>query len=539
MVSTPRVLLTFIFQFPPNDYIKPPVPAGAFLQFFFSESLLPKLIIPQILKNPTTYGTSSSGKGKRVIVEFSSPNIAKPFHAGHLRSTIIGGFLSNLHEACGWEVVRMNYLGDWGKQFGVLAVGFGRYGSEEEVQKDPIHHLYDVYVRVNKDIKAEKEATAIPDGDGKEKEGTSKTDDEAREFFARLENGDEKALALWARFRELSIEKYKETYARLNIKYDTYSGESQVSRESMGKAAKVLEEKGLSQKDEGAVIIDLTTHNKKLGKAIIQKKDGTTLYLTRDIGAAMERWDQYKFDKMIYVVACQQDLHLQQLFAILKLMGLKWADRCVHINFGMVLGMSTRAGTVVFLDDILKDTKDAMHTVMKSNPEKYKLVENPEEVAEIVGKSGVMIQDMSGKRINNYPFDMKRLTSFEGDTGPYLQYAHSRLCSITRKASIAEEKLITADHAKYLSDSTHAINLIRALAQYPDVILNTMRTQEPATMVTYLFKMTHLLSSSYDVLRVVGEQEELAAARLALYESARMVLRAGMQLLGLTPVERM
>lgn len=433
----------------------------------------------------------------------------------------------------------MNYLGDWGKQFGVLAVGFERYGNEEELQKDPIHHLYDVYVKVNKDIKAEKEATAIPDGDGKEKEGTSKTDDEAREFFARLENGDGRAQALWARFRELSIEKYKETYARLNIRYDTYSGESQVSRESMNKAAKVLEEKGLSQKDEGAVIIDLTKHNKKLGKAIIQKKDGTTLYLTRDIGAAMERWDQYKFDKMIYVVACQQDLHLQQLFAILKLMGLEWADRCVHVNFGMVLGMSTRAGTVVFLDDILKDTKDSMHAVMKSNPEKYKLVENPEEVAEVVGKSGVMIQDMSGKRINNYPFDMKRLTSFEGDTGPYLQYAHSRLCSITRKASIAEEKLITADHTKYLSDSTHAINLIRALAQYPDVILNTMRTQEPATMVTYLFKMTHLLSSSYDVLRVVGEQEELAAARLALYESARMVLRSGMQLLGLTPVERM
>lgn len=432
----------------------------------------------------------------------------------------------------------MNYLGDWGKQFGVLAVGFERYGSEEELQKDPIHHLYDVYVRVNKDIKAEKE-TAIPDGDTKEKEGTSMTDDEAREFFARLENGDEKARALWARFRDLSIEKYKETYARLNINYDTYSGESQVSKESMSKAAKVLEEKGLSEKDEGAVIIDLTTHNKKLGKAIIQKKDGTTLYLTRDIGAAMERWDRYKFDKMVYVVACQQDLHLQQLFAILKLMGFEWANRCVHINFGMVLGMSTRAGTVVFLDDILKDTKDAMHTVMKSNPEKYKLVENPEEVAEVIGKSGVMVQDMSGKRINNYPFDMKRLTSFEGDTGPYLQYAHSRLCSITRKASIAEEKLITVDHTKYLSDSTHAINLIRALAQYPDVILNTMRTQEPATMVTYLFKMTHLLSSSYDVLRVVGEQEDLAAARLALYESSRMVLRSGMQLLGLTPVERM
>jgi len=434
----------------------------------------------------------------------------------------------------------MNYLGDWGKQFGVLAVGFGRYGNEKELEEDPIHHLYEVYVTVNKDIKAEKDATATKDEAGNVlKDGTSTTDNEARAFFAKLEGGDKDAEALWARFRDLSIEKYKETYARLNIKYDVYSGESQVLKESMEKAARILEEKGLSQKDEGAVIIDLTPYNKKLGKAIIQKKDGTTLYLTRDIGAAMERWEKYKFDKMIYVVACQQDLHLQQLFAILKLMGFEWADRCAHINFGMVLGMSTRAGTVVFLDDILKDTKDAMHEVMKKNPDKYKLVENPEEVADVVGRTGVMIQDMSGKRINNYPFDMDRMTSFEGDTGPYLQYAHSRLCSITRKAGIKEEKLLTADHVKHLAGSTHAINLIRALAQFPDVILNTMKTQEPTTMVTYLFKMTHLLSSSYDVLRVVGEEEGVASARLALYESARMVLRNGMELLGLTPVERM
>jgi len=434
----------------------------------------------------------------------------------------------------------MNYLGDWGKQFGVLAVGFSRYGSERELEGDAIHHLYDVYVKVNKVISAEKDATAARDEVGNViKDGVSTTDDEARAFFAKLEGGDKDAYALWARFRDLSIVKYKETYARLNIKYDVYSGESQVSKESMEKAARILEEKGLSQKDEGAVIVDLTPHNKKLGKAVIQKKDGTSLYLTRDIGAAMERWEKYKFDKMIYVVACQQDLHLQQLFTILKLMGLEWADRCSHINFGMVLGMSTRAGTVKFLDEILLAAKDKMHEVMKTNPDKYKLVENPEEVAEVVGQTGVMIQDMSGKRINGYPFDLDRMTSFEGDTGPYLQYAHSRLCSITRKAGIEEEKLLTADHVKHLAGSTHAINLIRALAQFPDVILNTMKTQEPTTMVTYLFKMTHLLSSSYDVLRVVGAEEEVASARLALYESARMVLRNGMELLGLTPVERM
>lgn len=210
--------------------------------------------------------------------------------------------------------------------------------------------------------------------------------------------GDPEAVALWKRFRELSIDKYVATYARLNIQYDVYSGESQVSKETMQKVSQMLKEKGISEESEGAVIVDLTKHNKKLGKAIVQKKDGTTLYLTRDIGAAMERYEQYKFDKMIYVVASQQDLHLQQLFKILNLLGFEWSDRVQHVNFGMVLGMSSRKGTVVFLDDILADARDKMHEVMRKNEEKYKQVEAPEIVADIVGRTGVIIQDMSGKR---------------------------------------------------------------------------------------------------------------------------------------------
>lgn len=368
--------------------------------------------------------------------------------------------------------------------------------------------------------------------------------------------GEPEAVALWKRFRELSIEKYIATYARLNIQYDVYSGESQVSKETMQKVSRLLREGGISEESEGAVIVDLTKHSKKLGKAIVQKKDGTTLYLTRDIGAAMERYDKYKFDKMIYVVASQQDLHLQQLFKIIELLGFDWAKRMQHVNFGMVLGMSSRKGTVVFLDDILADARDKMHEVMKKNEDKYNQVEEPETVADIVGRTGVIIQDMSGKRltpityhtsfssltriscrINNYNFDQERMTSFEGDTGPYLQYAHSRLSSISRKAAIPEEDLINADFL--LLSETHATNLLRCLAQYPDVLQNTLKTLEPTTIVTWLFKMTHLLSSSYDVLRVVGEKPKKAAARLALYESARQVLHNGMQLLGLTPVERM
>lgn len=366
------------------------------------------------------------------------------------------------------------------------------------------------------------------------------TDNEARAFFAKMENGDQECLGLWRKFRDLSIEKYKDTYARLNIAYDVYSGESMVAKESMERASKLMTENNVSEESDGAIIVDFTKFGKqfkKLGKAVVQKKDGTTLYLTRDIGAAIERYEKYKFDKMIYVVASQQDLHLAQLFKIIKELGFEWADKMQHINFGMVLGMSTRKGTVVFLDDILQEAKDTMHEVMKKNEVKYAQVEEPEYVADTVGRAGVMIQDMSGKRINNYKFEMDRMTSFEGDTGPYLQYAHARLCSIARKANIPRAELEAAK-LEHLTEP-QANKLLRALAQYPDVLVNTMKTLEPTTIVTYLFKMTHLLSSSYEVLLVVNEKDrEVAAARMALYEAARIVLNNGMRMLGLTPVER-
>jgi arginyl-tRNA synthetase len=353
-----------------------------------------------------------------------------------------------------------------------------------------------------------------------------------------MEDGDEEALALWKRFRDLSIEKYKDTYARLNIKYDIYSGESQVSKEAMDKVTTMMKEKGISEESEGALIVDFSKHGaKKLGKAIVVKKDGTSLYLTRDIGAAMERYNKFKFDKMIYVVATQQDLHLQQLFKILDLLDFEWAGKCQHINFGMVHGMSTRRGTVKFLDDILAEAKERMHEVMKKNEDKYAQVVDPEFIADTVGRSGVMVQDMSGKRINGYTFDIDRMTSFEGDTGPYLQYAHTRVCSILRKANVPIEKIENADLS--LLTEPHATNLVRCLAQYPDVLQQTLKTLEPTTVVTYLFKMTHLLSSSYNVLHVLSSEDELKYARLALYESARIVLNNGMKLLGLVPVERM
>lgn len=356
------------------------------------------------LKDP-----SDPSKGvKRIIVEFSSPNIAKPFHAGHLRSTIIGGFLSNLYEGAGWDVVRVNYLGDWGKQYGLLALGFEKYGNEEKLTADPINHLYEIYVKINKDLGDEKEKMealrAAGDTAAADELRDNGVDESARKYFKRMVDGDGAALDQWRRFRDLSIMRYKETYARLNIHFDWYSGESQVPEEKMEAAAKVLADKGIGEDSDGAVIIDFTKHvpgkaGKSLEKPIIRKKDGTALYLTRDISELLTRHEKYDFDHMIYVVASAQDLHLKQLFKIIELMGHEEvAKKVQHVNFGLVLGMSTRKGTVKFLDDILKDVGEHMHEVMKKNETKYAQVENPDAVADILGISSVMAQDMTGKR---------------------------------------------------------------------------------------------------------------------------------------------
>ncbi|CAK9438762.1 uncharacterized protein LODBEIA_P29860 [Lodderomyces beijingensis] len=530
-------------QFQKGKFVSEVKPQGVFIQFFFNKSVLFDLVVNDVLKRKTEYGYLPLGVGKKVIVEFSSPNIAKPFHAGHLRSTIIGGFISNLYEKLGWDVIRINYLGDWGKQFGLLAVGFEKYGSEEKLAQDPINHLFEVYVKVNNDVRNEtNEATGesqegVDASEQDEKKIQSSTNEQAKQFFRRMEDGDEAALKIWSRFRDLSIEKYIDTYARLNIRYDNYSGESQVPQELMKNATKQFEEKGLVHIDRGAKLIDLTKFNKKLGKTLVEKSDGTSLYLTRDVGEAVRRYETYKFDKMIYVVASQQDLHCAQFFEILKQMGFDWAKNLEHVNFGMVQGMSTRKGNVVFLDNILQETKEKMHEVMKKNSEKYAQIEDPDKIADLVGISAVMIQDFQSKRILNYEFKWDRMTSFEGDTGPYLQYAHSRLCSVQRKSDISDEEMENANFD--LLTEPCAASLVRTLVQYPDVIKRASNNNEPSTVVTYLFSLCHIVSQCYDILWVAGQERDVAAARLALYRATRQVIYNGMTLLNLTPVERM
>jgi arginyl-tRNA synthetase len=538
---------------------------GPFVSFFFKPEDLNKRVIPVILKQKDTYGANRApglrdpkdpSKGfKKIIVEFSSPNIAKEFHQGHLRSTIIGGFLSKLFELSGWEVLRMNYLGDWGKQYGLLANGFKKFGSDEQLEKDSIQHLFQVYVKISK-IKAEqdepinalkkeilekrKAGEDVTDLETKLAPLVDQSEDEAaRKYFKSMEDNDPDAIELWTRFRDMSIDKYKKTYERLNIAFDVFSGESQVGKEKMDNVLATLKEKGIAEEDQGATLIDFSKHGaKKLNKAIIIRKDGTPLYLTRDLAAILERHETYHFDKMVYVIADQQNEHVAQLFKTTEIGGHKEiADKCEHVSFGMVKGMSTRKGTVKFLDDVIASVREVMWDVMRKNEKKYEQLEDPEAVADVLAISAIMVQDLKGKVRNGYDFNIDQMVAFEGDTGPYLQYAHARLCSIERKAGVDLSTLDSADLSQLAE--THAINLVRSLAQWPDVVANTLKTKEPATVLTYLFKMAHALSSSYDHLQVVGSEPELQKARLALYEAARQVLWNGMTLLGLSPVKRM
>ncbi|KAK5109846.1 hypothetical protein LTR62_006453 [Meristemomyces frigidus] len=596
--------------------IEKPTVDKTFVRFFFKPGPLATLTLKYTLQHKAQYGfnprlgledpSKPGSKRKRLVVEYSSPNIAKEFHTGHLRSTIIGGFLTKLYAAAGWETISMNYLGDWGKQYGVLSQGFEKYGSEEELERDPIKHLNEVYVKINQDHAAEqkdakklfekkdeleklkkppppkkpakgKVAEAPPPhqwSDEQESElqdvcaqlekvraelvAKPSIDEKARQFFKRMVDGDKEALKYWQKFRDLSIEAYKLMYARLNIAFDDYNGESTVKESDMDKMAEILEKKGLSEPSEGAVMVDLKKHGApKLGITLVKKTDGTSLYLTRDLAANYERYEKYQFDRMIYVIASQQDVHVAQFFKVLELMGSPYEEvvkNCEHITFGMVKDpkgqtMSTRKGTVVSLADSLDSAKEFMHGVMKGNAEKYEQVENPEETADTLAISAIMVQDYSGKMINGYNFDMERMTSFEGDTGPYLQYSHARVCSMERKAGVPRSELENADFTLIVGVK-EGVELVRCLAQWPDVFLNAYKTREPITVLTYLFKMTHLLSSCYDAKDVgnknaktmsvmYADSAEKKAALMGLYNASRQVLANGMRLLGLKPVERM
>eukprot|EP00058_Branchiostoma_floridae_P004828 XP_002590316.1 hypothetical protein BRAFLDRAFT_58413 [Branchiostoma floridae] len=427
-------------------------------------NLTNRSVLSKVQEDREQYGRRSDlfgvRKGEKVVVEYSSPNIAKPFHAGHLRSTIIGNFIAKLHHALGNKVVRINYLGDWGVQFGLLAVGFQLFGSEEALQTNPIQHLFEVYVKVNQAAEENEDIHR-----------------QAREFFRLLEHRDPTALALWTRFRGLSIEEYSRIYKRLGVQFDEYSGESMYSDRSQ-QVISQLREAGLLQTTErGTGVVDLSEDNSMSFYSTVTRSDGTSLYITRDIAAAVDRYERFKFDRMYYVVDKSQEDHFRQLFKTLEKMGYTWADRCHHVKFGRVQGMKTRRGEVVLLEDILNEAQRQMLDNMQQAAT-TKHMDNPEEVAETVGITAVQAQDFRGKILSDYKFDWNRALQSKGDTGVFLQYTHARLCS-------------------------------------------------------------HLVAAAHRSLKVKGSPKDVAEARLLLFHAARVTLANGMALLCMTPVDRM
>ncbi|XP_003986406.1 probable arginine--tRNA ligase, mitochondrial isoform X8 [Felis catus] len=491
------------------------------VNFKINRELLTKTVLQQVIKDGSKYGLNSelfSGlPQKKIVVEFSSPNVAKKFHVGHLRSTIIGNFIANLKEALGHQVTRINYLGDWGMQFGLLGTGFQLFGYEEKLQSNPLQHLFEVYVQVNKEAADNKNVAKS-----------------AHEFFQRLELGDMQALELWQKFRDLSIEEYVRIYKRLGVHFDEYSGES-FYREKSQEVLKLLDSKGLLQKTiKGTAIVDLSGNGDPSSICTVMRSDGTSLYATRDLAAAIDRMDKYNFDTMIYVTDKGQKKHFQQVFQMLQIMGYDWAERCQHVPFGVVQGMKTRRGEVTFLEDVLNEIRSRMLQNMASI-KTTKEVENPQETAERVGLAALIIQDFKGVLLSDYQFSWDRIFQSRGDTGVFLQYTHARLHSLEETFGCG-----------YLNDfniaclqEPQSVSILQHLLRFDEVLYRSSQDLQPRHIVSYLLTLSHLAGMAHKTLHIKDSPPEVAGARLHLFRAVRSVLANGMKLLGITPVCRM
>uniref|UniRef100_A0A665WCE9 Probable arginine--tRNA ligase, mitochondrial n=1 Tax=Echeneis naucrates TaxID=173247 RepID=A0A665WCE9_ECHNA len=441
-----------------------------------------------------------------------SPNIAKKFHAGHLRSTFIGNFIANLKHSLGNRVIRMNYLGDWGMQFGLLGAGFGKFGCQQKLKQNPLQHLFEVYVEVNKEAEHNEEMKLA-----------------AKDFFKQLEQHESEAVSLWQQFREITVHEYEHIYKRLGVHFDIYSGESQ-HQDQAQKVVQQLQTQGLLKTSEkGTGVVDLSPDGDMSSFCTVLRSDGTTLYITRDIAAAIDRKRKYHFDEMIYVTDKSQANHFDQLFQILLSMDHAWADRCRHVPFGLVQGMKTRTGEVVFLEDVLDEARTRMLNNM-SQSKTTKEMDDPEDTAEKVGISALIVQDFKGPLQSDYKFDWDRILQTQGDTGVFLQYTHARL---SRSGSF-----ISAVEPALLLEQT-GITILQHLLRYDEVLYQSAQDLQPKHLVNFLLKLSHLIASAHRELPVKGSAPGVAQARLRLFSRAHSVLANGMRILGITPVDRM
>jgi len=486
--------------------------SGPYINFFINRKNLAKKVILEVKTKKEKFGKNTIGKARTMIVEFSSPNIAKPFGIGHLRSTIIGNSISNISEFNGFKVIRMNYLGDWGTQFGKLLFGYKKFGNYKTLKSDPIKNFLDIYVKVNKNKKYEKPS---------------------REWFRKMENNDKEAISLWKKFRDLSLKEFKKIYSELGIKFDIYSSESLYSK-NMDFVIEQLKKKNLLEKSDGAMIVNLEKYG--LGVCLIQKSDGTTLYATRDLASTISRYNQFKFNKLIYEVGQEQKLHFAQIFKILELMGYGWAKNCTHIEHGLYFDkdgkkFATRKGKIIFMEDILNETKKlAAKEITKRSPQlpKKEIIKRAGKIA----KAAIFYGDLKNNRINNIIFDIKRFVSFEGDTGPYIQYSYARASSILRKVKRKEKQF------KINNLEDKEFELVKKLSQFSEVVLNSYANLNPSLIANYSYQLAQIFNEFYHACPVIGSKEK-ESFRIELVKTFRQVLKNSLYLLGIETIEEM
>ena len=483
---------------------------GGYLNFILNKEIYAQEIILNLLNEREDFFRFDIGKGKNIVLDYSSPNIAKPFHVGHLRSTVIGNALYNIFSCLGYNCVSINHLGDWGTQFGKLIVSYKKWGNKKSVEENGINELMRLYVKFHEEAKK-----------------NSELDDLAREWFVKMQNGDEEALDLWKWFNDLSLVEFKKIYEKLGVKFDYYMGES-FYNDKMQAVVDELKEKKLLVKSEGAMIVDLEKY--KMPPCLILRSDGGTLYPTRDIAAAIYRKKNFDFEKCIYVTAFDQKLHFEQWFKVIDLMGYDWAKNLVHVEFGLVSldsgKLSTRSGHVILMEDLLNE---AVEKTKKIIDEKNPDLENKNDVAEIVGIGAIIFNDLYNGRIKDVVFSWDKILNFEGETGPYVQYTYVRTCSLLKKAGDFDKRNL--DY-KVLTDE-FSFKLVKLIGLFREKILDAAEKFEPYIISRHIMNIAQAFNKFYNNNLILDEAEEIKNARLNLCLCVNLVLKFGLKILGI------
>ena len=491
------------------------VATGPYVNFFLDKSQISDQVIKAVIQAGADYGQQDEGHGGNITIDLSSPNIAKPFSVGHLRSTVIGDALSNIFRKMGYNTIKINHLGDWGKQFGLLMVAYKKWGSKEAVEANPIDELLKLYVRINAEI-----------------ENDPKLDEEGRLWFKKLEDGDPEATELWQWFRDESLVEFNRLYDELGVSFDSYNGEA-FYNDKMDEVVDILTQKGLLQESQGAQVVNLEKYGIE-HPALIKKSDGATLYITRDLAAALYRKRTYDFAKAIYVVGNEQSAHFKQLKAVLKEMGYDWSDDMTHVAFGLVTKngkkLSTRKGNVILLEPTIAEAVNrAQAQIEAKNPN----LPNKEAVAHAVGVGAIKFYDLKTDRMNGYDFDLDAMVSFEGETGPYVQYAHARIQSILRKADFTP----SAD-ATYSLNDVESWEIIKLIQDFPRIINRASDNFEPSIVAKFAISLAQAFNKYYAHIRILDESPE-RDSRLALCYATATVLKEALRLLGVEAPDEM